>query len=239
MNAELFRKLASFGLSVDQIGSVMDLIEERDAIIAAKEDARKAQIRARVHKFRSKNKQETLRNVTETEGNATKRLTRAEDNYLPTEISGQEEKKKAAPKALSDLAAFKADLEQDATSEQVEAFAKHRKTKNGQNSAYSARLFRRDAEACGLSVADAIDTAISRGWLTVKPEYLAGRQARSTSPPLPPPKQSAHNDILDAIIRGDTNVSSGSTPTIDASYDRTDGRSSPSPVRLYAVPSGR
>lgn len=89
MNAELFRKLASFGLSVDQIGSVMDLIEERDAIIAAKEDARKAQIRARVHKFRSKNKQETLRNVTETDGNATKRLTRVEDSSSKEQISGK------------------------------------------------------------------------------------------------------------------------------------------------------
>jgi len=238
MTPEMFRKLSALGLNNEQMAGVLEVFSEAEtqASQAAEEGREKARERWR----RWKNKQGTnVGKRLQTEANASKQLTRVEDNYLPTEISGQEEKKKAAPKALSDLAAFKADLEQDATSEQVEAFAKHRKTKNGQNSAYSARLFRRDAEACGLSVADAIDTAISRGWLTVKPEYLAGRQARSTAPPLPPPKQSAHNDILDAIIRGDTNVSSGSTPTIDASYERTDGRSPPGPVRLYAVPSGR
>jgi len=112
---------------------------------------------------------------------------RGEDNLQTKNSTGQEEnKKEAAPKALSDLAAFRADLEQDASPEQVEAFVKHRKTKKGQNSAYSAKLFRKDAAACGLSVSQAIDTAISRGWLTVKPEYLVSRnqpQQRATAPP--------------------------------------------------------
>lgn len=120
------------------------------------------------------------RDVTVTVSSHDASVTRVEDNLQTKKMSGQKEKQEAAPKALSDLSAFKADLQQDATPEQVEAFAKHRKAKNGQNSAYAARLFRRDAAACGISVSEAIDTAISRGWLTVKPEYLVGRQARSS-----------------------------------------------------------
>jgi len=59
-------------------------------------------------------------------------------------------------------------------------------------------------------------------------------QQRSTAPPA----RQAHNEILDAIIRGETSVPA-SSPTIDASYERSDGGSAASPVRLYALPSGR
>lgn len=113
---------------------------------------------------------------------------RGENNLPKKELTGKEERKKeAAPKALSDLEAFKADLLNDASPEQVEAFVKHRKAKNGQNSAYAAKLFRRDAAACDLSVSGAIDMAVSRGWLTVKPEYLAGsRRGSGQGPPSKP-----------------------------------------------------
>jgi hypothetical protein len=55
---------------------------------------------------------------------------------------------------------------------------------------------------------------------------------------VPAAPQRPHNEILDAIIRGE-NVSPRTTTTIDASYERSDGGSSPGPVRLYAVSSGR
>lgn len=227
MTPDLFRKLSALGLSHEQMAGVLEIFDEDAA-------ARKAKVKARVDKWRSKNKSETLRNVTErsvTAPNVTEGLARVEDNYLPTEISGRKENKKAA--SLSDLAAFKADLEQDASAEQVESFAKHRKAKNGQNSAYSAKLFRRDADACGLSVSQAIDTAISRGWLTVKPEYLAGRQ-QSAPQPRAPPAEPDFNTILDAM-QGKRHEPQHTGPTIEASYERGDRGSSADIVQFHAL----
>ncbi|RTL63548.1 MAG: hypothetical protein EKK41_23205 [Hyphomicrobiales bacterium] len=156
---------------------------------------------------------------------------RVEDNLQTKKITGQKENKKAA--SLSDVAAFKADLELDATPEQVEAFAKHRKAKKGQNSAYSAMLFRRDAQACGLTVSQAIDTAISRGWLTVKPEYLAGRP-RSTAPPTAPAPKQDFNSILDAM-QGKPNAPHHTGPTIEASFERRDRSGTADVVQLHAI----
>lgn len=205
---------------------------------AALEQSRE-KARNRVQKWRDK-QDETSRNVTKRPVAITKRLTRGEDSSSNQEITGQEEnKKEAAPKALSDLAAFKADLEADASQEQVEAFAKHRKAKNGQNSAYSAKLFRRDAAACGLSVSQAIDTAISRGWLTVKPEYLAGRQQappRSTAPP----KQTVGQQARDELKRMETlNDAPDNLPRYHDESDREPGFASAGIARRFTIAASR
>lgn len=235
-------KLAMLGLTAEQAAAVGNMLSEvetatREAAETVVEKSRE-KTRLRVQKWRE-NKTETLRNVTERHetlrNGSHEGVTRGEDNLQTKNITGQKENKKAA--SLSDLSAFKADLEIDASAEQVEAFAKHRKAKNGQNSAYAARLFRRDAEACRLSVADAIDTAISRGWLTVKPEYLAGRQ--STAPPrAPPPKSRDFNDVLDEL-QGKTRHDAQPGPTFDASVNRADFGSPPGVVQLHALPARR
>lgn len=189
--ADVMMQLATIGLTADQAKAVASVLSAVEAATKAEAEAGiekgRKKARARWHKWKSGQQTNDSKRLPTT-ANVSKQLAQAaarvEDITSNLEISGQTENKKdAAPKALSDLAAFKADLEQDATPEQVDAFAKHRKSKKGQNSAYAAKLFRRDAAECGLSVSQAIDTAISRGWLTVKPEYLAGRQQRSTSPP--------------------------------------------------------
>jgi uncharacterized protein YdaU (DUF1376 family) len=93
-----------------------------------------------------------------------------------------------SPKPVSarvvDLADFKSELS-DLDSERLEAVIKHRRSKRGQLTGLAARLFRKDADACGLSISDAVDTCISRNWLTVRPDYLASKQAqpRSGAPP--------------------------------------------------------
>ena len=232
MSPEMFRKLAGLGLSHEQMAGVLEIFDE-DA------GERRAKVKARVDKWRAKNKPETLRNVTErseTSHTVTERLVRVEDSYSNKEDSKEEKKERAAPKALSDLSAFKADLERDATPEQVEAFAKHRKAKNGQNSAYAATLFRRDATACRMSVSEAIDTALSRGWLTVKPEYLAGRQ--STAPPQRmPPAETVGSLSKRQLFQGTnpdaSNDTTGRVVQIDAG--RLEG--STGPARSFALPS--
>lgn len=182
MTPEMFRRLAALGLSHDQMAGVLEIFEDD----AAK---RKAKVKARVDKWRSKNKQETLCNVTkhdETSHDGSRGGdARGLDNLQTKKISGQEEKTNTAPKAReSDLSAFKAELA-DLDAERVEAIVKHRRSKRGQLTGLAARLFRADAEACGLSISQAVDTCISRNWITVKPEYLAGKQARATAPPKP------------------------------------------------------
>jgi hypothetical protein len=235
---EHYQKLADAKLTVEQIGVVMQIMAEAEDAIKAAEEARKSVARDRVQRWREKKKADVT--LPKHNGNATVRLTRGEDNLQTTEITGKEEnKKEAAPKALSDLAAFKADLEADASQEQVEAFAKHRKAKNGQNSAYSAKLFRRDAAACGLSVSQAIDTAISRGWLTVKPEYLAGRQQappRSTAPP----KQTVGQQARDELKRMETlNDAPDNLPRYHDESDREPGFASAGIARRFTIAASR
>jgi hypothetical protein len=101
MNAELCRELAALGLTLEQVCGVVGLIERRDAAYLVKEEERKALIRARVQRFRSKNKEETLRNVTGETGNVTKQLTRAEDSSSNQQISEQGRKKDTSPPARS------------------------------------------------------------------------------------------------------------------------------------------
>jgi len=203
--------------------------EQSDALTRRRENDAKRQAEKR---GRDKSRDVTLRH------SDSLLVTRVEDSSSKKDIGKEEKKERAAPKALPDLSAFKADLEQDATPEQVEAFAKHRKAKNGQNSAYAATLFRRDATACGLSVSEAIDTAISRGWLTVKPEYLAGRH--STAPPRTgaPAKGRDFNDVLDEL-QGKNRNDAQPGPVFDASVNRTDFGSTSGVVQLHALPARR
>jgi hypothetical protein len=110
MTPEMFRKLSMIGLSHDQMASVLEIFEEEAS-------ARKAKVKARVDKWRAKNKQETLRNVTErseTSPNVTERLVRVEDNNLTKDSSGKKET--TSPAARSNRGAripddFRPDIE--------------------------------------------------------------------------------------------------------------------------------
>lgn len=88
--------------------------------------------------------------------------------------------RKRVAASVSDLDAFKAVLSDHADGERIAAYVQHRKTKRGACTAHAAKLFLRDAEAAGLSVPDAIDTAISRNWITVKAEWLANEAKRNS-----------------------------------------------------------
>lgn len=84
----------------------------------------------------------------------------------------------------TDIAAFRrvcADGGLD--TERTEALIKHRRAKRGAITGHAAALFRKDAAACGLSLVEATDTAISRNWITVKPEFLASRPRAGPAPP--------------------------------------------------------
>jgi hypothetical protein len=86
-----------------------------------------------------------------------------------------------------DLADFRQELS-DLDPVRLDALIKLRRKKNGQLTAYAARLFKRDAQASGLSLPDAVDTCISRNWITVRPDWLQKGQGRLqvVSQPAPP-----------------------------------------------------
>lgn len=138
----------------------------------------------------------TSRDVTVT-GSSHAPAARVEDNLLPKKISGQEENKQdAARKArVSDLAEFKAELS-ELDNARLEAIIKHRKAKRGQLTGHAAKLFRRDASECRMTIVDAVDACISRNWITVKPEYFAGRGRPSSTAPPPAPRNPGERAIL-------------------------------------------
>lgn len=151
---------------------------------AANEDAleqARAKTRARVEKWRAKKAGNVTHDIVTGGNNSRGGDARVEDNLLPKKIEPQEEKKENAQ--ARDLSEFREALS-DLDDERLAALVKHRRSKRAQNTGHAARLFRRDAAACGLSMAEAVDTCISRNWITVKPEWLAKPQVRG-SPPKP------------------------------------------------------
>lgn len=78
-----------------------------------------------------------------------------------------------------DVLDFKAELA-SLDSDRLEALIKHRKSKKAQMTGHAARLFLKDVAACGISLADAVDTCISRNWITVKPDWIAKPSPRGS-----------------------------------------------------------
>lgn len=176
MNSEEFKRLVSLGLTSDQIAAVMEIIAERESVHAIENEARKAKGRERVAKWRE------ARNVTVTEQKVTvplvrERDTRVSDKLITSKIDIEDKKT-----AQQDHAEFRSVLK-DLDADRMSALIKHRKAKKAQMSALSARLFMKDAEACGLSIAEAVDTCISRNWITVKADWLAKPASRGSPSP--------------------------------------------------------
>jgi len=101
-----------------------------------------------------------------------------EDN-LPSQESFLKKSKKTP---RDDMADFKRELSELAP-DLLDEFVKLRRGKRALLTGYSARLFLKDCEACGLSVTAAANMCISRNWLTVKPEYLTTKKPCQTAPP--------------------------------------------------------
>lgn len=184
-SAATIRKLATLNLTAEQMAGVVDIIADMQEA----EEARKAAQRERARKSRASRD----RNVTVTQrerdvprGGAT----RVEDKTSNLDIEPQ--KKDKTPSG--DVAEFKAELSPDIDATRLDALIKHRRSKRAQITGHAARLFRRDAEACGLSVGEAADTCISRNWITVKADWLAKPQARGS------PQQAPHISDVFAMI---------------------------------------
>lgn len=144
-----------------------------------------------------------------------------EDKTSNLEIEPQKVEKTDAP--VRDVAEFKAEFP-DLDAERLNALLKHRRSKHGQITGHSARLFRKDATAAGLSIADAVDTCISRNWITVKADWLNKPQARGS----PPQRPETTTDVAQRLL---------------AEMRSANGQPGTSPERnhqaLVAIPGGK
>ena len=228
MKPEHYRKLAAAGLDVDQIGIVMDIMAESEAALKAAEEARKSVARERVQRWREKNKADVT--LQKRNGNATVRLTRAEDSSSTQEISGKEVKEeRTSPPARSARGSripddFKPDIE----------------------AAVSEGLSMQEAQRQALSFCDYWRSkpgkdAIKLDWPATWRIWFRRRlddRPPQTAPPRTPPKGRDFNDILDELQGKNRNdVQPG--PVFDASVNRADFGGAPGVVQLHALPARR
>jgi hypothetical protein len=180
--AALIRDLVADGVSADLIGRVAAALADRPSVSGVASADVLADRRAR--DAERKRKARALAVSASEERPRTERTPRArvEDKSLPTEQEPQLlfEEKKSESTSKRDGAEFRQALA-ELGSERLDALIKIRKAKRAPLTAYAAKLFIRDLQACGLSLADGADLAISRNWLTVKPEWLMDR--RQQGPP--------------------------------------------------------
>jgi hypothetical protein len=174
MSPDEFLRLVATGLTSEQIAVVMDIIGRRDAARAELDERRKADQRERWRRWKE-NRDANVSQRLQTPANDSRAGdARAEDKTSSTEKEPLKNNTRAA-----DLAAFKAALSGGCDGERIEAFVKLRRAKRGQLTAHAARLFIADAEASGLSLPAAIDTCVSRNWVTVRPDWLQTQKARA------------------------------------------------------------
>lgn len=162
--------LMAAGIEGDEL---MDIVRSIEADTAPKAKSANAERQAR---FRARKRVESVTdNVTSnvTEASQVTPLARVDANLETTQIDPV---KKTPSRDVVDFRQELASLD----SERLEALIKHRKAKKAQMTGHAARLFKRDAEACNLPLAEAVDTCISRNWITVKPDWLAKPAARGS-----------------------------------------------------------
>lgn len=187
---EVIMKMATIGLSKEQAEAVADMLtavetatkNDAEAVVAVSREKG----RERWRKWKEKQPTNVSKRL-QTSANVSQRLTRVEDKPLTTDIPTSKKQTHSA-----DVEAFKAAFAGVCDGDRVEAIIKHRRTKRGQITGHAASLFLADARAAGLTPAQAIDTCISRNWITVKADWLAPRQ-QSTAPPGKP------RSVLDAV----------------------------------------
>lgn len=216
--AALIADLVAAGVPAELVGRTAAALAEREPVLIPDEQAER-------RRAADRDRKRAVRGIPQTSAESA-------DTVSPKkEIPPTPPKEKTTPstepngsgvvvRRANDLDEFKAELH-DLDAQRLDAIVKHRRSKRGQLTGLSAQLFRRDAGACGLSLADAVDTCISRNWITVKPEFLAGRQLpRATAPPKP--AERSVGDALREMAAGTWNSpgTQDDPPTIETSFHR-------------------
>lgn len=231
MTPDDFRRLALAGLTTDQIALVMEIVQSAElssrADAEAMIEASREKGRERWRKWDEKRRSNVGKHEQTLDGIS--KHSRGGDARVEVKTSNldnnTEEKKETAQSAgASDLREFKSALSPSVDPERLESYVKHRKAKRGQLTGHAARLFLADAAACSMSPAEAVDACISRNWITVKPEYFAGRSRAPPSLQKPETTRDVGTRLL-AEMRS----ANGQPGTSDSRHQRA----------LVAIPGGR
>ena len=209
---EVIMQMATMGLSEEQARVVADMLTAVESATAATYEAAIEEGREKGRKRWRDWKSRQPSNVSKrlpTTANVDQQLAGAdapvEDKPLTQKIEPQKTNTHAA-----DLAAFKGALSGVCDEARVDEFVKLRRKKRGTLTGHAASLFLSDAKSCGLTVPEAIDTCISRNWITVRPEFLAGRARAGPQPPKPNSALAAADALmerLDAVSPSQTEAS--------------------------------
>lgn len=213
--ADLFRKLSALGLDHEQIAGVLDIMEEEG-------EERRGKARARVAKWRAKNKPETLRDVTErsvTERDVSSGLTRAEDSSSRVEISGNKED--GARKRATRLEAnwiIPDEWLQEAITEGLPRPAALASSERMKNWSLASK------------------DGAKRDWLATWRNWYR-RDIEKHRSQAPPKSDRTMDDALQDIING--KFPGEPNPIIETSYSRSDSGGSANLVQLHAVAARR
>jgi hypothetical protein len=178
LGAETIRLLIGMGMDSDDLLRIAESIE-RDAGKGRSASAK----RQAAYKERRKRK--------DVESDVTRDVTQSVtprahvDNKLPSKEPTEKVRKKTE---REDEADFKSELS-ELGPELLAEFVKLRRRRRMPLSGYTARLFRKDCAACSLPVSEAAELCISRGWTTVKPEFLSSGKPRQAALPEAHPKE--------------------------------------------------
>lgn len=191
---EVIAELATLGLSKEQAQSVADMLGRVEAATNAAGEASKEKARVRWRKWDEKRRSTNGGKRLQASDRDSKQLAGAEDRTSTTVIEPQDKKQNATPR---DEDAFRGGLMPDVPFDLVTEFIKVRRKKRGAITGYAAKLFREDAAACSMSVADAAKECVRSSWITVKPEYFTGRQRAGPAPPKPNPGLAAADALME------------------------------------------
>lgn len=173
ISANTLELLMDAGIDGDELRAIVRSIEA-DIAPKAKSSAAARQARYRESQKAKAVTSDVTRDVTET--SQVTPLAGVDAKPKTTQIDPV---KKTPSRDVADFKAAFVDLDAD----RLEALIKHRRAKKAQMTGHAARLFLKDAAACGISVAEAVDTCISRNWITVKAEWLTSGSGARGSPP--------------------------------------------------------
>lgn len=186
--------LIAAGVSGDVILATVKAFEDQqsDALERRRESDRKRQNEKRSRDVTLRHSDSSLMRDRDARGDV---------KQLNIDTNNEVRKDKSAAKPLSDVQAFKAELEPILSSERVDAIVDLRRKKKAPITPHAGKLLVKALKECP-DVDAAADEMVLRNWTGIKPEWLTSRQTSSASSQ-GPPKRTIFDAIDDFIERND------------------------------------
>lgn len=199
--------LIAAGVSGDVILATVKAFEEQQSsdikTMSDADEDRRAKGRERWRRWKESKGANVSKREQTSANNSCAGDTRGDVKQINIDTSKEERKDKSAAKPLSDLAGFKAELQQILSPERVEAIVDLRRKKKAPLTIHAGRLLVKALSACP-DIAAAADEMVIRNWTGIKPEWLSNRETHpppSQAPPKKSPFQQRQDDIYQQLKR--------------------------------------